>query len=253
MSPSAKAAKPSTIRLLRNRLIAGLFVVLPFVITWLVVKWLYDTIISVIIGPVANLLIDIWSPEEIANGEDPSTWLTSFLASLAALILVLGVLFIAGMFFRSRTHRLADWFFSTVPGVNTVYSAVSNVFEAISSSQSNEERFKRVVLVQFPHPGTKVPAFVTSECTDINTGRKILCIYVPTTPVPTSGYMLLVPEDEVVEVNWDLQEALQAIVSGGITVPKDVIYDQPKITISPIESVPGEEKPAESQPAPDET
>ena len=73
----------------------------------------------------------------------------------------------------------------------------------------------------------KVPAFVTSECRDLNNGRTILCVYVPTTPVPTSGYMILVPEEEVVAVNWDLEETLQAIVSGGITVPPDVIYDQP--------------------------
>lgn len=234
MSPSAKAAKPkaakpSTLRILRNRLIAGLFVVLPFVITWIVVRWLYDTIVSFIIGPIANWLLDIYYPDVNADGQDPSSWVISFLASVAAFGLVLGVLFIAGMFFRSRTHRLVDWFFSTVPGVNTVYSAVSNVFEAISRTQGNEEQFKRVVLVQFPHPGMKCPAFVTSECTDINTKRKILCVYVPTTPVPTSGYMLLVPEEDVVPVNWDLQETLQAIVSGGITVPDDVIYDLPKV------------------------
>ena len=49
-------------------------------------------------------------------------------------------------------------------------------------------------------------------------------MYVPTTPVPTSGYMLLVPEEEVIAVNWDLEETLQAIVSGGITVPNEVSY-----------------------------
>ncbi len=65
----------------------------------------------------------------------------------------------------------------------------------------------------------------------MHTHRKILCVYVPTTPVPTSGYMLLVPEDEVVDVNWDLQETLQAIVSGGITVPRDVIYDRHPIAL----------------------
>ena len=229
MSPGIKPKKPTALRIIRNRLIAGLFVVLPFVVTWIVVKWLYDSIVSWIIGPVANWLLRIYYPEVIAEGQDPNSWVISFLAFLAAFGLVLGVLFIAGMFFRSRTHRLVDWFFSTVPGVNTIYNAVRNVFEAISRTQSAEQQFKRVVLVQFPHPGMKVPAFVTSECTDLNTKRKILCVYVPTTPVPTSGYMLLVPEEEVVAVNWDLQETLQAIVSGGITVPDEVIYDAPKV------------------------
>ena len=59
---------------------------------------------------------------------------------------------------------------------------------------------------------------------DTATNKTILCVYVPTTPVPTSGYMLMVPEENVVALNWDLQETLQAIVSGGITVPGKVSY-----------------------------
>ena len=70
----------------------------------------------------------------------------------------------------------------------------------------------------------RVPAFVTSSCKDIHTGKTILCVYVPTTPVPTSGYMLLVPEEDVTELNWDLNDTLQAIVSGGISVPEEVGY-----------------------------
>ena len=221
--------KLSTLRIIRNRLIAGLFVLLPIFITWIVIKWLYDSLVTVLIGPIANWLLKIYYPVAIANNETPTNWVISVVASLAAFGLVLGVLFVAGMFFRSRIHRWVDWFFSTVPGVNTIYNAVSNVFDAISHTQGTEQKFERVVLIEFPHPGMKAPAFVTSECTDINTGRKILCVYVPTTPVPTSGYMLLVPEEDVVAVNWDLQETLQAIVSGGITVPKEVVYDQPKI------------------------
>ncbi len=221
--------KLPTLIIIRNRLIAGLFVLLPIFITWIVVKWLYDSLVTLLIGPIANWLLTIYYPDAISNNQAPTNWVISLVASLAAFGLVLGVLFIAGMFFRSRIHRMVDWFFSTVPGVNTIYNAVSNVFEAISHTQGTEKKFERVVLVEFPHPGMKVPAFVTSECKDINTGRKILCVYVPTTPVPTSGYMLLVPEENVVAVNWDLQETLQAIVSGGITVPKEVVYDQPKI------------------------
>ena len=146
------------------------------------------------------------------------------LAPATAFALGLGVLFVAGMFFKSRLYYTVDWILNNVPGVNMVYSVVSNVFEAVQRSQSGTENFKRVVLVEFPHPGMKVPAFVTSECREESTGETILCVYVPTTPVPTSGYMLMVPETDVVTVNWDLQETLQAIVSGGITVPEVVRY-----------------------------
>ena len=147
-----------------------------------------------------------------------------------ALALVASLLFIAGMFFNSRLHRLLDWFLNNVPGVNMVYSIVNNVFEAVQRSKFSADEFKRVVLVEFPHPGMKAPAFVTSETQDLKTGQNILCVYVPTTPVPTSGYMLMVPESDVVPLDWDLQETLQAIVSGGITAPKQVQYYPASIT-----------------------
>ncbi|MEZ6104638.1 MAG: DUF502 domain-containing protein [Pirellulaceae bacterium] len=97
------------------------------------------------------------------------------------------------------------------------------VIDAFQRNQSKQQ-FQRVVLVEFPHPGMKVPGFVTSTCTDRLTGETILCVYVPTTPVPTSGYMLLVPERSVLDLSWDVQETIQAIVSGGITVPQYVDY-----------------------------
>ena len=105
-----------------------------------------------------------------------------------------------------------------------VYSVVSDVFKSVQRSQFGAENFKRVVLVEFPHPGMKVPAFVTRETKDEMTGEEILCVYVPTTPVPTSGYMLMVPAAKAIPLDWDLQETLQAIISGGLTAPDTVAY-----------------------------
>lgn len=207
------------IRTIRNRIIAGLFVLMPLFITFAIIRWLYDTLYSLALGPISSHLKSRWLP----SGDETSFLLDS-LFSLAAFILILALLFVAGMFFRSRIHRSVDWILLNVPGVRSVYSAVNNVFQAISSSQNSSEKFKRVVLVAFPHPGMKAPAFVTGESVDVNTGRTILCVYVPTTPVPTSGYMLMVEQEDVVELNWDLEETLQAIVSGGITVPETVTY-----------------------------
>jgi uncharacterized membrane protein len=90
--------------------------------------------------------------------------------------------------------------------------------------QPGQQRPRRVVLVAFPHPGMKVPAFVTGSCRDLETQKVVLCVYVPTTPVPTSGYFLLVPEEEVVELNWTPEEALQAIISAGLAAPPQVHY-----------------------------
>ncbi len=257
MGNSSASQPHSTFRIIRNRIIAGLVVVLPLFITWIVIKWLYDTLVTLLIGPIRDMLIRIWYPvsgmeapasapqDELqgnapfegieAVGSEVNDWLISGFASVAAFVLVLGLLFIAGMFFQSRLHRFVDWALSSVPGVKTIYTAVKNVVDAFQSSTQGADQFKRVVLVNFPHSGMKAPAFVTSEIRDSNNDRTILCIYVPTTPIPTSGYMLLVPEEDVVPLDWDLQETLQAIVSGGISVPDQVRYDSveiPKIKTS---------------------
>lgn len=217
-SPPVESSGSSELRRLRNRIIAGLFVILPLYITWVVVKWLYELLYDYAMGPIAYGLREV-----LFQGE--KGYYLEVVSGVLAFFVVLAILMIAGVFAKSRLLRFTNWLLNKVPGVNMVYRVVSNVFEAISASQNTQD-FKRVVLVSFPHPGMKVPAFVTSECTDEKTGNTILCIYVPTTPVPTSGYMLLVPEEDVIPLDWGLEETLQAIVSGGITVPKKVAWHQ---------------------------
>ena len=206
--------------ILRNRVVSGLFVALPLVITAMVIKWIYDMLASMLIEPMARLVLNWWTKSKPVDLPD---WVASFLAPIVAIISILAILFMLGMFFRSRVHRLVDWIALQVPGVRTIYSSVLKVIDAFQRNQSKQQ-FQRVVLVEFPHPGMKVPGFVTSTCTDRLTGETILCVYVPTTPVPTSGYMLLVPERSVLDLSWDVQETIQAIVSGGITVPQYVDY-----------------------------
>jgi uncharacterized membrane protein len=184
------------------------------------------------LGPIAEFLRGTWyqntevqeATKTVSGAVNVDTnVLGDMLLSFLSLASLFAILFVAGMFAQSRLHRTFNWVMLNVPGVKTIYAAVSNVFNALSGSQGVRD-FKRVVLVNFPHEGMKAPAFVTSECRDVETGGNILCVYIPTTPVPTSGYMLMVPEEDVVPLNWDIQETLQAIVSGGITVPRNVTY-----------------------------
>ena len=220
-------------RHIRNRVIAGIFVVLPVFITFAVIGWLYNSLYYYALGPIAEYLKNAYVSPDAADAinasmNDKSGYFLDAFFSLLAVISLLSILFVAGMFARSRLHRIFDWVLLKVPGIKTIYAAVSNVFNSVSGTQGIKD-FKRVVLVEFPHPGMKAPAFVTSECVDAATNKTILCVYVPTTPLPTSGYMLLVPEENVVALNWDLQETLQAIVSGGITVPEIVSYGTPRV------------------------
>lgn len=220
------------VRHIRNRIIAGVFVVLPIFITYAVIRWLYDTLYLYALEPIGNVLQGtLFQADEVkeatktvsgAVNVDNGLMGDVLLSSLSLISLFL-ILYVAGMFAQSRLHRAFNWILLNVPGVKTIYAAVSKVFNAVSGSQGVRD-FKRVVLIEFPHPGIKAPAFVTSECNDLGSGEKILCVYVPTTPIPTSGYMLMVSEKDVVSLNWDIEETLQGIVSGGITVPKNVTY-----------------------------
>lgn len=211
-------------RAVRSRLIGGVMVISPLAITIFIIHWLYTTLKTIVIAPVARLFVWAITQDGALGPDSLPAWFEEWVAPLAAIVIVLVLLYTLGMFFRSRLHGTMDEILLKVPFVTTIYKAVRNVFVALQQDPSDTARFKRVVLVKFPHPGMRVPGFVTSSCKDKVTGKIILCVYIPTTPVPTSGYMLLIPEDEVTDLPWDLNETLQAIISGGISVPPTVNY-----------------------------
>lgn len=212
--------------ILRNRVLSGFLLALPIFLTFIIMGWVYRRIVLWVLGPIYKLVVHVW-PNGDALEVTPSVlpwWIEYLAAPLVTIAIFIGLLFLLGMFFKSRVHHTLDWVLLHVPVVNWVYSVALKVVNTMQSGDAKKPRFKRVVLVQFPHSGMKAPAFVTNTCLDEATGKTILCVYVPTTPVPTSGYMLLVPEEEVTELSWDLQETLEAIVSGGVTAPPRVEY-----------------------------
>ena len=142
--------------------------------------------------------------------------------------IILGILYLFGVIAHSKIRGAIDRFLYHVPLVTSVYSSVRSITNALQR-QTGGHSFSRVVLVAFPHPGMRAPGFVTSICVDVNTQKNILSVYIPTTPIPTSGYMLLIPEEEVTELDWSVDVTLQAIISGGITMPGKVSY-YPKAT-----------------------
>ena len=209
----------SLVAAVRNRIMEGLLLVLPIAITFWIINWLYGILRSVILDAVIARVVDA----AFGEGVEPPAYFVKIVAPGIAILIVLMGLYILGLFLHSRLHRILDWVILHVPGVTVIYASVRKMFATLQS-QRDAPKYKRVVLVPFPHPGMKVPAFVTSSCLDVTTGKKILCVYVPTTPVPTSGYMLMLPEEDVTEISWTLDETLQAIMSGGISVPDKVEY-----------------------------
>src|SRR5690606_5683460 len=105
--------------------------------------------------------------------------------------------------------------------VRTIYHSVKQVIEAFSL-QGNRGSFRRVVLVEYPRRGVYAVGFVTNEdveAVEVGDGKRLLAVFVPTTPNPTSGFVLFVPRGDVIPVDMTVEQAFKGIISGGILMP----------------------------------
>jgi uncharacterized membrane protein len=212
---------------LRTRLISGLIFTLPIVITFWIIYWIFMTLERFILNPAADIIhrIHAWMIKSPAFQElRLPDWWYNIASPALAVVLMLGILYGMGLFFRSWVYRTLDWFLLHVPIVATIYRAVRNVVNSLGAQLRGGADFKRVVLVEFPHPGTRSLAFVTNSLRDVTTGRTILTVCVLTGVMPPAGFTLFVPEESVTNIAWSANETLQAILSGGITAPATIHF-----------------------------
>src|SRR5262249_45979140 len=153
-------------------------------------------------------------------------WWYDVVSPLLAILLAVVTLYFLGLTLRSWVYRWIEWFLMRVPVVNTIYRAVRNVVVSLGTQFQGGAGFQRVVLVEFPHPGMRSLGLVTNSIRDVATGRTILAVYLMTGFMPPSGFTLFVPEDSVTNIAWNVNETLQAIISGGLTTPPTIHYTQ---------------------------
>lgn len=195
----------------RRYLIAGLLIWLPIGVTVFIVRILIDLTDSSLAGLLR------WLPESPLKeflGEIPGLG-----AIVSVLILLLTGLFTANIVGR-RLVAGTEQLLERVPLVRTVYSAVKNFAEVVFSPSG--ESFKQVLLVEYPRKGLWSLAFQTStELGEVQarTGQEMICTFVPTTPNPTSGFIIMVPREDTVALDMDVESALKMIISLGVVVP----------------------------------
>ena len=199
---------------IRAKIISGLLFMLPIVITLWIVYWIYTTLKSLVLDPTARLVKWLGGIET----EGLPVWWQTYVSPIASGLLALLVLYVMGYFVSAKLSRALDWVFMRVPGVTTVYKAVSNVVQSLQGMGSGQS-FKRVVLVQFPHPGSRALGVVTKIMHESATGETILCVCVLTGVMPPAGFTLFVLEKDAIELPWSMNDSLQIILSGGITAP----------------------------------
>jgi uncharacterized membrane protein len=142
-------------------------------------------------------------------------WYWSLVALLLAVVLISAAGRLARNYFGIKMIEWVDRALMQVPFLNKIYAATKQVNEAFAG---NKNSFKTVVLVQFPREGIYSVGFITSEQNDeiqAKTGEKVVGVFVPTTPNPTSGFLILVPETQLIKLEMSVPDAIKYIVSLG--------------------------------------
>ena len=195
----------------RNTFLTGLLILLPLFVTYILVSFLFN-LFSGVGAPFLRAFFGIFSIDSSGRIE---SW-----EPIVNFVLVLTVIFILGMIGTNIVGRriiaTMNALLMRVPLVNTIYGAVKQVIETFQGPGKN---FQRVVLIQFPVEGCWMMGLVASERTDhleLFQSKKMISVFVPTTPNPTSGYLFLVSPADVIELNYNVEEAFKFIVSSGI-------------------------------------
>ncbi len=198
---SKKTSKKSFSLTLRNYFIAGVVVLIPIGFTLYLSK--------ILIGISSNLI-----PKNI----NPNSYLPFNIPGVEIIITIVLITLVGGLslsFFGKRILKLIDDLFKRIPFLRTVYSAVVQMTETFSKK---DEGTKSVVLIEYPRKGVWAVGFATKENKGEmaqKIGKNLVNVFVPTTPNPTSGFLLMFPIEDVIYLNMSFEEASKFIVSAG--------------------------------------
>ncbi len=189
----------------QGRTIAGLMELVPLMIT------------TVVIAVIVGYADDFVKQSQLVEGRP---WDLPGIG-----LIVLGLIFyLAGLLIVSRVGRwvmeLKDNLLNSIPIVGAVYG----VTQQASASMSSQYRFSRVVFIEWPRDGMIALGFVTGRAVSPATGESLVVIYIPTVPNPTSGNMAFVIEDDVLETDLTVEDAMKMVFSGGIVLPESMAF-----------------------------
>ena len=194
---------------IRRIIVAGLLVWLPLGITIFIIRLLLD-----LLGQTYKIIPEFLRPESILGFSIPGFEI------LLALVIIFTTGLIAANFIGKS---LVDWWESLldkIPLVRNIYSPLKKFSELILSDQT--QSFSKVLLIEYPRKGLYSLCFQTSKNLgeiEKKSGRDVVCVFVPTTPNPTSGLILMVPEEDVIELDMSVEDGLKMIISLGVVVP----------------------------------
>jgi uncharacterized membrane protein len=200
----------SRARSIRNYLIGGLLVWIPIMVTVWVVRFL-----ARILDQSLLLLPSPWRPEALFG-----TYVPGLGVILSLLLLLLTGVLVKNLF-GGRIVGGLESLVRRIPVIGPVYSGAKTFSETVLTDKGSS--FKQVVMVEFPRKGVFSIGFITSEDLEevqARTAQDVTCVFVPTTPNPTTGFIILVPRNEVVRLDMTVDEAFKMLLTLGVVVPK---------------------------------
>jgi uncharacterized membrane protein len=196
--------------MIRRWFFAGLMVLVPLGVTVFVVEFLVGLLDRSLL-----LLPESWRPESLFGYRIPGLWGLVLTATV-----VLGVGFLADNILGARVVRWAESMLARVPLVRSVYTGTKKLADMVLGEGGTS--FRQVILLQYPRQGLWTLGFITGAPLQeavTRTGRELVTAFVPTTPNPTSGFIILVPREEVIVLDMSIEEAMRMVISLGVVTP----------------------------------
>ena len=202
------------LRSLRNAFLTGVIVILPLSVTIVVINVLLDRVGT----PASNFFFFYLDP---AWRDMPAVQLGLEILSIFVVLLLItlfgyGSRLVLGRIILKSFERVLE----SLPFINTVYRTVKQIVDTFS--QQKKAVFQEVVLLEYPRKQSYVLGFLTSKAQgepQAVTGEEIVNVFVPTTPNPTSGFLLMIPQADITRLNMSIAEGMKLIISGGAVVP----------------------------------
>ncbi|MCL1893859.1 MAG: DUF502 domain-containing protein [Holophagaceae bacterium] len=198
--------------MIRKRLIAGFFTILPLGVTVWFLKTIFQILVEIFHKPL------LWVAS-VLGLPPPNIWQQAVFSVLALGLL----LFLIGILIQNFIGRqLLTWLdtaMMNIPGIKSVYGATKQVMNAIQNGKGGS--FKEVVIVPWPNPDSRTIGFIAQRgCSwALDDGKQRVAVYIPTAPIPTSGYVVMLEESVIQKLDVTPEQALTWVVSGGVATP----------------------------------
>ena len=201
-----KKKKSITLKL-RNYFFTGVIVLIPIGFTLYLSKFLIN-----------------FSTRLVPSGLNPNTYLPYSIPGVEIILTIIFITIVGGLslsFLGKKFLQIIDDLFKRIPILRTIYSAIGQMTDSFRNQESNK---KSVVLVEYPRKGSWAVGFATKENTGeikSKTNQNLINVFVPTTPNPTSGFLLMIPKEDLIYLDMSFEEASKFIVSAGTSIPKN--------------------------------